>query len=77
MMIRIFKQSSELEVWKQTGDGSFGLLKTYAICKWSGNLGPKFAEGDRQAPEGFYNRDRRPDESEVRTLSVLPDCRRL
>ena len=54
MMIRIFKQSSELEVWKQAYDGSYRLLKTYAICTWSGNLGPKVAEGDRQAPEGFY-----------------------
>lgn len=54
MMIRIFKQSSELEVWKQARDGSYRLMKTYAICTWSGALGPKIAEGDRQAPEGFY-----------------------
>lgn len=54
MLIRIFKQSSELEVWKQAYDGSYRLMKTYAICTWSGNLGPKIAEGDRQAPEGFY-----------------------
>jgi len=30
------------------------LLKTYPICRWSGDLGPKIREGDRQAPEGFY-----------------------
>ena len=54
MMIRIFKQSSELEVWKQARDGSYRHFKTYAICTWSGTLGPKMAEGDRQAPEGFY-----------------------
>jgi murein L,D-transpeptidase YafK len=29
-------------------------LKTYPICRWSGDLGPKIKEGDRQAPEGFY-----------------------
>jgi murein L,D-transpeptidase YafK len=29
-------------------------LKTYPICRWSGDLGPKVREGDRQAPEGFY-----------------------
>jgi len=29
-------------------------LKTYPICRWSGELGPKLREGDRQAPEGFY-----------------------
>lgn len=53
-MIRIFKQESTLEVWKQTGTGAFELFKTYEICTWSGELGPKFYEGDRQAPEGFY-----------------------
>jgi len=52
--IRIFKQEGDLEVWKQKTSGRFALLKTYKICKWSGKLGPKFKEGDRQAPEGFY-----------------------
>ncbi len=54
IFIRIFKESSELEVWKQQKSGAFALLKTYEICKWSGVLGPKIKEGDRQAPEGFY-----------------------
>ena len=52
--IRGFKESSELEVWKQKRDGQYALLATYSICKWSGKLGPKIKEGDRQAPEGFY-----------------------
>ena len=38
----------------RTRDGQFALLKTYPICRWSGDLGPKKKEGDRQAPEGFY-----------------------
>ena len=50
----LFKEESELEVWKQDRDGRFALLKTYPICRWSGELGPKIKEGDRQAPEGFY-----------------------
>jgi murein L,D-transpeptidase YafK len=54
ILIRIFKESSELEVWKAQADGKYALLKTYAVCKWSGELGPKKVEGDRQAPEGFY-----------------------
>lgn len=54
VLLRIFKESSELEVWKAKRDGSYGLLKTYTICRWSGELGPKVVEGDRQAPEGFY-----------------------
>jgi murein L,D-transpeptidase YafK len=54
ILIRTFKEESELEVWKQDRTGRFALLKTYPICRWSGELGPKIKEGDRQAPEGFY-----------------------
>ncbi|HHY49192.1 MAG TPA: murein L,D-transpeptidase [Alphaproteobacteria bacterium] len=53
-LIRIFKESNELEVWKETAAGTYKLLSTYEICAWSGELGPKFVEGDRQSPEGFY-----------------------
>jgi murein L,D-transpeptidase YafK len=55
ILIRLFKQEAELEVWKQDRSGKFALLKTYPICRWSGDLGPKVREGDRQAPEGFYS----------------------
>lgn len=55
MLVRLFKQEAELEVWKQDRSGKFALLKTYPICRWSGDLGPKIKEGDRQAPEGFYS----------------------
>ncbi len=54
MLIRLFKLENILEVWKRKSDGTYGLFKTYEICAWSGELGPKFKEGDRQAPEGFY-----------------------
>ena len=54
ILVRIFKEESELEVWKQDVTGHFQLLKVYPICRWSGDLGPKLHEGDRQAPEGFY-----------------------
>ena len=54
ILLRIFKEESELEIWKQARDGKYALLKTYPICKWSGELGPKIRQGDRQAPEGFY-----------------------
>jgi murein L,D-transpeptidase YafK len=53
--IRIFKEESELEIWKQRDDGRYYHFKTYPICNWSGDLGPKVRFGDRQAPEGFYN----------------------
>lgn len=55
ILVRLFKQEAELEVWKQDKTGRFALLTTYPICRWSGDLGPKVREGDRQAPEGFYN----------------------
>jgi murein L,D-transpeptidase YafK len=54
ILVRLFKEESEFEVWKKNRDGEFALLKTYPICRWSGDLGPKKKEGDRQAPEGFY-----------------------
>jgi murein L,D-transpeptidase YafK len=54
ILIRAFKKEAEMEVWKRGSNGKYALLKTYPICRWSGQLGPKVREGDRQAPEGFY-----------------------
>jgi murein L,D-transpeptidase YafK len=54
ILVRIFKEESELEVWKEDTTGRYELLRVYPICRWSGDLGPKVKEGDRQAPEGFY-----------------------
>lgn len=54
ILVRIFKEEAELEVWKETTSGQYAMLKTYPICRWSGELGPKVKMGDRQAPEGFY-----------------------
>ncbi len=52
--VRIYKREHLLEVWMQSGEGRYRLFRSYEICKYSGGLGPKLAEGDRQAPEGFY-----------------------
>lgn len=57
ILIRIFKLEFELEVWMRR-DGRFHHIATYPICRYSGGLGPKLAEGDRQSPEGFYTVDR-------------------
>ncbi|MCO5090125.1 murein L,D-transpeptidase family protein [Bosea sp. (in: a-proteobacteria)] len=54
ILIRSYKKESELEIWKRRGDGRYALLKTFPMCRWSGQLGPKIREGDRMAPEGFY-----------------------
>ncbi|KZL20645.1 hypothetical protein PsAD2_01131 [Pseudovibrio axinellae] len=53
VFLRIFKEEAALEVWKQQGS-QYQLFKTYEICSYSGKLGPKLKEGDKQAPEGFY-----------------------
>lgn len=53
--IRIFKASSELELWLQNDKGTFTLLATYPVCHWTGSIGPKLKEGDKQSPEGFYS----------------------
>jgi murein L,D-transpeptidase YafK len=54
MLIRAYKKEAEFEIWKMKADGHYTLLKTYPMCRWSGQLGPKVREGDRQVPEGFY-----------------------
>ncbi len=54
VFMRIFKEPGTLEVWLQSKQGDFKLFKTYPICTFSGELGPKLAQGDQQAPEGFY-----------------------
>lgn len=53
VFIRIFKQTSELELWMESARG-WQLFRTIPICRWSGRLGPKLKQGDKQAPEGFY-----------------------
>jgi murein L,D-transpeptidase YafK len=55
ILVRIFKEESELEIWKRRPTGEYALFKSYPICRWSGKLGPKKRPGDRQAPEGFYS----------------------
>ncbi len=57
VFVRIFKEERLLELWMKQVDSSdsFQLFRTYPIAAMSGSLGPKLAEGDRQAPEGFYH----------------------
>jgi murein L,D-transpeptidase YafK len=54
ILMRSYKKESEIEVWKQNRSGRYVLLKSFPICRWSGTLGPKTTQGDRQTPEGFY-----------------------
>ena len=34
ILVRIFKEEAELEVWKQDKTGRFAFLRTYPICSW-------------------------------------------
>jgi len=54
VFMRIFKREKELELWIEGKEGRFALFRTYPICAYSGELGPKQRQGDNQAPEGFY-----------------------
>ncbi|MGH6835092.1 MAG: L,D-transpeptidase family protein [Methylocella sp.] len=54
VLIRTYKKEAELEIWKMKADGHYAYLKSFPMCRWSGQLGPKVREGDRQVPEGFY-----------------------
>lgn len=56
VLVRIFKREFELELWLLR-NGTYHRFATYPICRWSGKLGPKLAQGDHQAPEGFYTVD--------------------
>ncbi len=51
--VRIFKEEAALELWVLTG-GQFELFRTYPVCNYSGDLGPKLKQGDKQSPEGIY-----------------------
>ena len=47
------KYERSLEVWGED-KGKQYLIATYPFTAFSGILGPKFKEGDRQIPEGIY-----------------------
>jgi len=48
------KEEQQLEVYARR-NGEFVWLKSYPFTAFSGRLGPKLQEGDRQIPEGIYN----------------------
>jgi murein L,D-transpeptidase YafK len=66
IFIRVFKESSEMELWIRRKGGVFVLFKVYSVCAFSGGLGPKTMQGDGQSPEGFYF---------VRPLDLRPSTR--
>src|SRR5262249_33526631 len=72
VFIRLFKEESALELWMRNETG-WKLFQTYAVCRWSGDLGPKLKAGDQQAPEGFYRVSRsqlNPNSREYRSFNI-------
>jgi len=60
VFLRIIKTTEEnskgqIEAFIDSGDGKYEFFKSWETCTWSGELGPKFKEGDKQSPEGFYS----------------------
>jgi murein L,D-transpeptidase YafK len=53
--VRTFKKEGVLELWLKRADNNYALYKSYPVCKWSGQLGPKTRQSDYQSPEGFYS----------------------
>lgn len=52
---RSFKMEDELELWgADSSNTPYRKIKTYKICRGSGDLGPKRRMGDLQVPEGLY-----------------------
>jgi len=49
-----FKQERELQLWAKREDGSWRDIHHYPLTAFSGRLGPKLKERDRQIPEVVY-----------------------
>lgn len=59
IFIRIFKKERDIELWGKNIDAEkYILIKKYRFCSFSGKLGPKRKQGDKQIPEGIYYIDR-------------------
>ncbi|PHM73841.1 hypothetical protein Xkoz_01345 [Xenorhabdus kozodoii] len=55
LFIQIFKEEKLLELYTKDHTGHYQLTQRYAICNYSGGLGPKTRQGDFKSPEGFYH----------------------
>ena len=49
-----FKQEQYIELWAKNGNTSWRYIHKYPLTAYSGRLGPKLKELDRQIPEGIY-----------------------
>ncbi len=50
-----FKEQKKIELWvKDANHSRWQYVKSYPLTAFSGRMGPKLAEYDKQIPEGFY-----------------------
>jgi hypothetical protein len=49
-----FKQERQVQLWAKGENQSWQFIHTYPLTAFSGRLGPKLKEYDRQIPEGVY-----------------------
>jgi hypothetical protein len=49
------KDSAQLQVYAENGDGQLRFVRSYRVLAASGGLGPKLKQGDQQVPEGIYS----------------------
>jgi murein L,D-transpeptidase YafK len=54
VFLRILKHPGVLEVFVENNAKQFIRFRSFPICTFSGEFGPKLRTGDGQAPEGFY-----------------------
>ena len=54
LVLIVIKELRRIEVWG-IYDNKYSLIKKYKLTAFSGKLGPKLKNGDRQIPEGIYN----------------------
>lgn len=50
-----FKKEKKLELWARDDDHHWHWIKNYHLTAFSGALGPKLKEHDKQIPEGIYH----------------------
>ena len=49
-----FKKERHIQLWAKDDNKSWHYISTYPLTAFSGRLGPKLKEHDRQIPEGVY-----------------------
>jgi len=50
-----FKKEQHIQLWAKDKKDDWRYVHTYPLTAYSGNLGPKLREFDRQIPEGIYH----------------------